>query len=154
MTPVKNVLGLSGINREQRLYVLPCGDGYSCLGFDVCKRRTAAIAAEIGRPDLAPPARVGTVKAFKTYQAAQRAAHEYYTRTGKKLEAELIPALKGYEGLRIEARYPDGSKRRFYVGKSTGWIPCHLEIMRSNSHGGGAVYWPEGTTFSVIGGRR
>jgi len=23
------------VNAEQELYVIPCGDGYSCLGFDV-----------------------------------------------------------------------------------------------------------------------
>ena len=32
------------INREQRLYVIPCGGGYSCLGFDVAKRKTQAVA--------------------------------------------------------------------------------------------------------------
>jgi len=32
-----------------------------------------------------------------------------------------------------------GERRRFRVGKSTGWMPCHLEIARCNSTGGPAV---------------
>jgi len=59
----------------------------------------------------------------------------------------LIPALIGLEGWRIEAAYPDGSKARYYVGRSTGWRPCHLEVKTRRSFGGGSVYWPEGTKF-------
>ena len=59
----------------------------------------------------------------------------------------LIPELVGMEGWRIEVTYPDGGKARYYVGRSAGWIPCHLEIKTSRSSGGGSVYWPEGTTF-------
>src|SRR3974377_381023 len=58
----------------------------------------------------------------------------------------LIPALVGLEGWRLEATYPDGGKRRFYVGRSTGWRPCHIEVSRSNTYSGPQVYWPQGTT--------
>lgn len=63
----------------------------------------------------------------------------------------LEPRLIGLEGKRVEITLPDGTRERFYVGKSTGWLPCHLEIKRRDSSGGGAVYLPAGATVKVIG---
>jgi hypothetical protein len=51
----------------------------------------------------------------------------------------LTPQLKGLEGYRVEVETTYGETRRFIVGRSTGWKPCHLEIMRRNSMGGGAT---------------
>lgn len=48
----------------------------------------------------------------------------------------LSPQLTGLEGYRVEVETTYGEKRRFIVGKSTGWQPCHLEISRRNSSGG------------------
>lgn len=41
---------------------------------------------------------------------------------------------------RVEVLYKDGSKERFYIGKSTGWKPIYLMIKKSNSFGGEALY--------------
>ena len=62
----------------------------------------------------------------------------------------LVPALVGVEGWRIEATYPDGTKARYYVSRSTGWRPCHIEVSRRGAFGGGQVWWPEGTTFRKL----
>ncbi len=51
----------------------------------------------------------------------------------------LCPQLIGLEGWRVEVvdhELRGGAMRRFIVGKSTGWRPCHLEISRRNAHGG------------------
>lgn len=48
----------------------------------------------------------------------------------------LTPQLVGLEGWRVEVMTTYGEKRRFIVGKSTGWRPCHLEVARRSSHGG------------------
>ena len=40
---------------------------------------------------------------------------------------------------RIE-RTLNGFKERFYIGRSTGWIPIYLEIKRNDSTGGCALY--------------
>lgn len=51
--------------------------------------------------------------------------------------SDLSPQLRGLEGWRVEVVEADEPKpRRFIVGKSTGWRPCHLEIARRNSMGG------------------
>lgn len=56
--------------------------------------------------------------------------------------SDLTPQLIGLEGYRVEVEDPDdgpyrGLTRRFYVGRSTGWKPCHLEIHNRRSRGGG-----------------
>jgi hypothetical protein len=49
----------------------------------------------------------------------------------------LTPVLRGMEGWRVEVVDSVGDKpRRFIVGKSTGWRPCHLEISRRTAFGG------------------
>jgi len=51
----------------------------------------------------------------------------------------LSPQLVGLEGKRVEVRDMHGELRRFWVGRSTGWRPCHLEVkLRSSTGGGGA----------------
>lgn len=49
---------------------------------------------------------------------------------------------------RIERIDNDGNRERFYIGKSTGWVPCYLEIKKSNSSGGCSLY--EGGIFTVV----
>ena len=61
--------------------------------------------------------------------------------------SELVPELIGQEGWRIEVTYPSGTKHRYYVSRSTGWRPCHIEVANRRSMGGPSVYWPAGTTF-------
>lgn len=60
----------------------------------------------------------------------------YHARTGKRCLAGLTKQLKGLEGRRVEVITMYGEKRRFIVGRSTGWMPAHLEIPRANSSGG------------------
>lgn len=125
------------INQEQELYVIPCNKGFSCLGFDVAKRKAKAVA-EWANLEL-PKEEKGTLAAYQEYERIMQAGAKFAERTGKRCEAELNMQLVGLEGERIEVVTEYGETRRFYVGKSTGWMPCHLEISRSNSTGGPAV---------------
>ena len=45
----------------------------------------------------------------------------------------------GYEDLTGYGCRTDGKKARFYVGKSTGWKPIFLQILRRDSSGGSAI---------------
>ena len=49
---------------------------------------------------------------------------------------DLTPQLTGLEGWRVEVVTTYGEKRRFIVGRSTGWRPIHLEIATRRSDGG------------------
>ena len=48
----------------------------------------------------------------------------------------LTPQLVGLEGWRVEVETTYGEVRRFNVGRSTGWQPCHIELYNVRSHGG------------------
>lgn len=124
------------INKEQRLYVLKCGSGYSCLGFDVLDRRASRLAAELGQEWKE---RKGTLKAFAHYQQLLDVAREKNRTTKWRSTSELTPQLRGLEGYRVEVETTYGEVRRFNVGRSTGFIPCHLEIHNARSLGGGAA---------------
>lgn len=51
----------------------------------------------------------------------------------------LSKQLIGFESKRVEVSDEYGETRRFWVGRSTGWRPCHLEIKTRRSHGGMAA---------------
>lgn len=131
------------INAEQELYIIRCDDGYSCLGFDVLIARYNAIAEWLGkeglRQDDLPPDARGSMRAYTAYQALLDRASAYCQRNKLRCPAELTPQLNGLEGKRVEVVDRHGERRRFIVGKSTGWLPIHLEIARRNSSGGPAV---------------
>jgi hypothetical protein len=131
------------VNAEQELYVIPCGDGYSCLGFDVLITRYNAIAVWLRKEglqqiDLPPDAR-GSMRAYTAYRTLLDRVAGYCQRNKLRCPAELTPQLTGLEGKRVEVVDLHGERRRFIVGKSTGWLPIHLEIARRNSSGGPAV---------------
>ncbi len=142
---------LASINHERRLYVINCAGGYSSYGFDVLEGRIAAVESFLNMP--LPTLPRGTPERFGQWELLAHLAAAHSAETKERTNALLTPALIGHEGERIEAIYPDGTRHRFYVGKSTGWMPCHLEIARRNSSGGAPVWWPEGTQFTVIGKR-
>jgi hypothetical protein len=169
---------LHSINTAQRLYVMPCGQGFSCYGFDVLDRKARAVAEWLeNQPEITHngtnwaraflkatgsngaglPVVPGTAQHFTLCAAVMdQAAAFAATHPGKRCNAELCPALIGLEGQRVEVTYPDGQRARFYVGKSCGWMPCHLEIKTRRSLGGGTACVPEGSTVRVVttkGGR-
>jgi len=131
------------VNAEQELYVIPAGHGYSCLGYDVCLARHKAVTAwlrseGLDADDLPPEAR-GTIRAYKAYRTLLDRAAGYCQRNKLRCPTELTPQLTGLEGRRVEVVDHHGERRCFIVGKSTGWLPIHLEIARRNSSGGPAV---------------
>lgn len=54
--------------------------------------------------------------------------------------SDLTPQLVGLEGKRVEVEdIGDWHKHRFWVGRSTGWRPCHIEVKTRRSSGGCAA---------------
>jgi len=142
------------INRAQRLYVLRCGAGYTCHGFDVVERLRRALWSWVGQP--CPDLRLGYPKHYRDYRAALSAASRHSDALKARGVAdwrcpvELTPGLVGLEGRRVEVTGPDGYRKRFTVGRSTGWCPMHLEIANSRSSGGGGVYIPSGGSVRLV----
>lgn len=141
---------LHSINTEQRLYVMPAGHGgFSCYGFDVLDRKARAVAEWMERKAAAGDATrdalrlraavhasaPGTAEHFAACAAVMDAGCAFNAKTGERCPAELVPALIGLEGKRVECEHY-GERVRFYVGKSTGWMPGHLMIKTRRSTGG------------------
>lgn len=146
------------LNPEQKLFVIPCGSGYSCLGFDVLERRAVALARWLVAVDpafrVSQPEPWGTLERYAQYQVLLAHAAAYCTEHKTRCPTELTPELVGLEGKRVEVTTPAGETSRFWVGKSTGWQPIHLEIKTRRSTGGGAAYVPEGARVRVVSDER
>jgi len=71
---------------------------------------------------------------------------ETWLKSHARIEATNKP---GYEDLTGYGALTNGHKNRFYLGRSTGWIPIYLEILKSNSYGGSALFL-YGRTFNVV----
>lgn len=117
---------------------MPCGkNGYSCYGFDVLDRRAKAVAK--WSKVLPPISEPGTAEHFADCARIMEYGAKYAQNTNTRCDAELTAQLIGLEGKRVEVKDCYGETRRFKVGKSTGWLPCHLELANVRSSGGGAV---------------
>ena len=136
------------LNETQRLYVIPCGKGFSCLGYDNAERERVAVLQWLG--EAVPDISTGTLAHYQAYQDAMAKGAAHNRATGKRCPANLDSRLAPFEGERVEVTSPDGYKTRFIVGKSTGWMPCYLEVKTRRSSGGGAVYVPEGATIRRV----
>ncbi|AWY09450.1 hypothetical protein vB_RpoS-V16_14 [Ruegeria phage vB_RpoS-V16] len=162
-----------GLNLEYRmnadspvlpLYIIPAGGGFSTLGVERAAERAAAVVAWMEaesrvlarvRPveleNLPEPGEPGTLAAYDFYRAAMGAGAAYYRRAGRKCPVELTPELRGKEGHRVRVLDRDGCEiSRFWVGRSSGWCPCHLEIARRDSSGGSPVYIPTGGRVETV----
>ncbi len=146
------------VNEEQKLFVIPCGEGYSCLGFDVCEDRAVRLGSKLvnkfGYSVRAPEVK-GTIARYNQYQEYVEFARVQNEKTRWQSSSELTPELVGFEHKRVEVvhQWPNQQpeKTRFIVGKSTGWIPCHLEIKTRRNISGGAVCLGKILSVRVVG---
>ena len=129
------------VNRKTKLFCIPEGSGYSCLGFDVLETRADALASELKEKValVYDPKPRGTLARYKQYHGLCEVARDLNKRTGWRSCSQLTHQLIVLEGKRVEVITADGEKHRFQVGRSTGFIPCHLQIARRTSSGGMAV---------------
>ena len=133
------------VNRDARLFVIPSGSGYSCLGFDVCQDRINRLSPELSAlgHNVGKAPRKGTVAQYNYLSDLQEIARKQNEATGWRSKSGLTSELIGLEGRRVEIRHQWKSGLvetvRFQVGKSCGWMPCHLMIERRTSNGGCAV---------------
>lgn len=139
------------------MYVISCGGGVSCLGFDYADKKTRQVAAWLeaqGVPIKAATGEPGTPEAYAAYLATMAAGAAHNAATGARCPAELIPELIGLEGKRVEVTDCYGETRRFIVGKSTGWLPIHLEIESRRASGGGSVTGAPFKRLQIVEGGR
>lgn len=118
-------------------------NGKSCIDFEVTvttlNSADEALNKMLSKPLPEMPKYKGTMKVYKTLQKLQNIAMKIHNAYGIKMQCGLTKQLIGLEGKRVEVVDCYNEKRRFKVGRSTGWIPCHIELANERSSGGMAV---------------
>lgn len=125
-------------------YVLKSGGGISCLGFAVADAKRSGVAAWLESEGIEPPtlaAPLGTPGAWLAYHETMAAGEAHHKATFRKCPADLCPELVRHEGRHIRATDRFGERRAFTVGRSMGWMPCHLEIAPGDD-GGAPAFGP------------
>ncbi len=133
---------LRSINEQYRLYVTPCGELHTCYGFDVLDRKARAVAAWLWSHCVYsnhPDAALGTPEHFAQCAAVLDAGAAFHKHFGHRCPIDLVPALIGLEGRRVECDYYNGERIRFNVGRSMGWMPVHLRLHNRRSRTGDAL---------------
>lgn len=122
---------LHSINHEQGVYVLKCGEGFTCCGFEYAANQAKKVNDWLPEGMRIPETLKGipgTAEAYEYYAETMKIGAAYNVKTGKRCEADLIPEFMGYEGRKVVLTYFNGTTEKFKIGKSTGWFPCHLMI--------------------------
>lgn len=78
-------------------------------------------------------AALGTEEHFEQCAELMRRGQVYANASRKCCPGNLSPQLIGLEGCRVRVTTDDGEERCFWVAKTTGWMPGHLEVPRSNT---------------------
>ena len=140
------------INAERRLFVLPSGSGYSCLGFDVVFKRLRQFHQMLGLP--APQAAdIGTMSQYRDYRMAESAyiaTKPQATLFDPDTPAAVQTLLESYRALggRVRLFFGDPETGRDHleehdvvgrVSRSMGPIRVPLLISKANSFGGMAL---------------
>lgn len=111
------------INQEQRLYVIPCGDGYSCWGFDNCFNETKQLAERLGKLTM-DETFIGTMEVYNYHHELLDIVRKDRIDLGTWFNAKTDPIVKSV----IEACRIDRTIVRVFYGHTE---PGHPELGRS-----------------------
>ncbi len=139
------------VNNEQRLFVIPCGDGYSCFGFDNCYKESKQLATRLNLSMLTPlEEEIGTLAQYEKYQQLLNSIKG--RDLGIWFDADTPPEVQYVLRQAIEKRwlvrlyYGDETGRSWMdewdmlgrVGHSTGSLKVPL-LVADGQDGGGAI---------------
>jgi len=156
------------LNQEQQLYVIPCGDGYSCFGFSNAQRDTEFIAAQLQRHDLKPTSsEFGTLEGYAKYRAAcqawassSKSKHTWFTpgtppKVQRILEQyrESGDLIRLFLGDKVTGRdWMEENDVVGRIGRSAGSQKVPLLIVAGDD-GGGAILTDSIIRLLDVGGR-
>lgn len=129
------------INTDRELYIITEGHHTTCLGFHVVADKSRKMVKWLKDNDVYEKeySDIGTIEAYDHYQHLLNVVRDLCHTRSIRCDIDLCEQLVGKEGKTVEIIDKYNETRRFIVGKSTGWIPCHLEIDSRHSDGGFAV---------------
>lgn len=146
------------VNQDQRLFVIPCGEGFSCLGFDVCYNRLLQLATKLYEKfrisvldEKILDTEIGTLKQYEQYQKAVRNIGArnlgtfFNNNTPKKVQRLLEDYRRSESKIRIVLGDPETGRDWMEendvlgrVGRSTGSMKVPL-LIADGECGGGAI---------------
>jgi hypothetical protein len=135
------------VNEDDQLYVIPEGGGYTCQGFDNALDELERVTLElIGHGHMTHQyqeqlmrdarARRGELGVYTQLVMHRDELRDHLRANSERAVYNLTPQLNGLEGWEVEVQdTPTSTPRRFRVGRSTGWAPCHLEMDPADTGG-------------------
>ena len=135
-------------NLEQKLYWIPCGKGFSCMGFEYTKYLVDGLEKEL-KTELKTNFELGSIEIYKRYKELCTLGALTNAKDGFKSNLCLNQQLLPYKGKVIECE-AYGQKLAFKVGMSMGWMPCLLEIEEGENGGCGIGYNSVFSNIKVI----
>lgn len=149
------------LNKEQRLFVIPSGDGYSCLGFDVVFNHCRELARRIKKFKLLKPgtelapvleSEIGSPEQYQQYRdfVAMIGDRKIGTWFDYDTPTKVRQILDQYreEGGHLRLFYGDRNTGRDWmeendvlcrIGRSTGRLPIPLLIANDEPFGPGVL---------------
>lgn len=122
------------IDKQKGLYVLTKGLGVFPIGIGLLAKRAKALAQWMGIAE--PKSEEGTPEHYTECMAMMDKGQLHAKRTGLKCTGNLNAQLVGYEGERVSVVDSAGQHRSFWVARTLGWMPGHLEIEFDNGEDG------------------
>lgn len=118
------------LNAEHQLNVIPCGGGYSCLGFDNARDHANQIGSRLERPELGfEDGDHGTLAGYTKY----RAAIDAWSRSRLTQQTYFDPGTDPRAARALETCRRDGRQVRLMLGDiATGrcWLSEHVVVGR------------------------
>lgn len=141
---------LKSVNPDTKMYTIREGSGYSCLGFDVCEKRTRAYIEAIGAA-VPEPMPYGSSEAYLLYCQMERAFcnhpahHQTFYEPGTPEQVKRVLEDARVNHTRIRVFYGDQETGRDWneendvtgtVARTMGPIHSPILVANSRSHGG------------------
>lgn len=129
------------LNIEQSLYVIPCGEGHTCFGFENARKHCEQIAQALNRSDLMPtPEIFGNFEGYGLYEHAVKAwassleSKKTYFDPGTDQKVQAV--LEKYRQSQLMIRL-------FYGDPSTGRDSCEeWDVVGQVGRSGGSMKVP------------
>jgi hypothetical protein len=129
------------VNAAQSLFVIPCGDGHTCFGFENARKHAEQIATALNRSDLMPTPEVfGTLAGYALYEQAVRAFASSVLSAKTYFDPGTDPLVQ-----RVLERYRESVKRVrvFFGDPETGRDWCEeWDVVGTIGRSGGTMKSP------------
>lgn len=156
MTPSPSLVPDVSLHPTEPLYILHFPGGTTTMGFSRCLDLSIQLSRWLAHqldlyglsreiPNLPPDSALihaqGTLEGYSLYSSLLDRASSLRASRNPRLQCpiQLTPQLIPHEGHWVEVLDSHDDRRSFFVAKSSGWMPCHLELPSPRAYSGPAA---------------